>query len=208
MSEEPHRPPFPPPGAPTLRGARLLLRPLRDEDLEAVFGALSNPRVIAHYGVHYDSLEATRAQMDWFARIEQEGSGRWWALCRPQAPQILLGACGFNDRDALHQRMELGYWLLPQHWGQGLMSEALALALDHGFGAMGAHRIEAVVEPENRASGRLLERLGFRMEGLRRECERRQRGSGPDWISLCGYGLLAHEWPTTAPKDGPAPTVD
>jgi ribosomal-protein-alanine N-acetyltransferase len=59
-----------------------------------------------------------------------------------------------------------GYWVDSMAAGQGVMPTALALAVDHCFGSVGLHRIEANVRPENAASRRVVEKLGFRQEGL------------------------------------------
>jgi ribosomal-protein-alanine N-acetyltransferase len=90
-----------------LQGARFALRSMRKDDIHAVYQGLSNPQVIAHYGVSYDSLEATQVQMDWFASIKRDGSGQWWALCDRAAPTQLLGACGFNHKYTDHTTIEL-----------------------------------------------------------------------------------------------------
>jgi ribosomal-protein-alanine N-acetyltransferase len=60
----------------------------------------------------------------------------------------------------------VGYWVDQNVAGQGVMPTALALAIDHCFGAVGLHRVEANVRPENTASRRVVEKLGFREEGL------------------------------------------
>ena len=79
---------------------------------------------------------------------------------------------------------------LLQAWGQGLMHEALTALLDHGFGTWNLNRVEADIDPRNRASARTLERLGFCREGLLRE----------RWIvggEVCDsalYGLLQRDW--------------
>jgi ribosomal-protein-alanine N-acetyltransferase len=61
-----------------------------------------------------------------------------------------------------------GYWIDGALAGRGIMPAALALAVDHCFTAAGLHRIEANIRPENVASRRVVEKLGFRAEGLRR----------------------------------------
>jgi ribosomal-protein-alanine N-acetyltransferase len=61
-----------------------------------------------------------------------------------------------------------GYWIDERVAGRGLMPTALALAVDHCFVVVGLHRVEANVRPENVASRRVVEKLGFRDEGLRR----------------------------------------
>jgi [ribosomal protein S5]-alanine N-acetyltransferase len=63
---------------------------------------------------------------------------------------------------------QVGYWIDEAYAGRGVIPTALALALDHCFFVIGLHRIEATIRPENHASRRVVEKLGFREEGLRR----------------------------------------
>jgi ribosomal-protein-alanine N-acetyltransferase len=63
---------------------------------------------------------------------------------------------------------QVGYWLDQRHAGRGITPTALALVADHCFGPVGLHRLEANVRPENMASRRVLEKLGFREEGMHR----------------------------------------
>ncbi len=60
----------------------------------------------------------------------------------------------------------VGYWVEAQAAGGGVATGAVALAVDHAFGPVGLHRVEATVRPENAASLRVLAKLGFRDEGL------------------------------------------
>ncbi|MCE5289448.1 MAG: GNAT family N-acetyltransferase [Nocardiaceae bacterium] len=60
----------------------------------------------------------------------------------------------------------IGYWVTKGRVGQGVATAALALGLDHCFGAVGLHRVEATVRPENHASQAVLRHVGFREEGL------------------------------------------
>ena len=62
----------------------------------------------------------------------------------------------------------IGYWVSAEVAGGGVATGALALALDHCFGPVGLHRVEATVRPENVASRRVLAKVGFREEGLLR----------------------------------------
>jgi len=64
----------------------------------------------------------------------------------------------------------VGYWIDRDYAGLGVIPTALAMALDHCFGVVGLHRVEATIRPENRASRRVVEKLGFRDEGIRRRC--------------------------------------
>jgi [ribosomal protein S5]-alanine N-acetyltransferase len=62
----------------------------------------------------------------------------------------------------------IGYWVASERTGGGVATAALALGMDHGFGAVMLHRIEATVRPENAPSRRVLAKAGFREEGLLR----------------------------------------
>lgn len=62
----------------------------------------------------------------------------------------------------------IGYWVTREVGGQGVATAALALGLDHAFGPVGLHRVEATVRPENHASQAVLRNVGFREEGLLR----------------------------------------
>jgi [ribosomal protein S5]-alanine N-acetyltransferase len=63
---------------------------------------------------------------------------------------------------------QVGYWVDEAYAGHGVTPTALAMAIDHCFFGVGLHRIEATIRPENRASRRVVEKLGFREEGIRR----------------------------------------
>lgn len=175
---------------PKIQTERLLLRQFRPDDIRNVFRGLSHPEVIRHYGVSYDSLAATRAQMDWFAALEAEETGIWWAICN-QETRAFYGALGLNNLAQEHRKAELGFWLLPEHWGKGLIQEALPLVLDYAFTTRNLHRIEAFVERGNGNSQRVLEKQAFRHEGTMEDCEIKN-GS---FISLDVYALLQSNQP-------------
>ena len=63
---------------------------------------------------------------------------------------------------------QVGYWIDEAYAGRGVTPTALAMAMDHCFFVIGLHRVEATIRPENHASRRVVEKLGFREEGLRR----------------------------------------
>jgi [ribosomal protein S5]-alanine N-acetyltransferase len=85
----------------------------------------------------------------------------------------------------------LGYWIDRAVAGRGMASLAVALVCDHAFGAVGLHRVQADIRPENGPSQRLVERLGFQREGLLR----RYLDIDGDWRDHIAYGLLAEDVP-------------
>lgn len=83
----------------------------------------------------------------------------------------------------------VGYWLDARATGGGVTTAAVALVVDHCFGPVGLHRLEATVRPENAASMRVLEKLGFRQEGL----FRRYLDVDGAWRDHLCYALTADE---------------
>jgi [ribosomal protein S5]-alanine N-acetyltransferase len=85
----------------------------------------------------------------------------------------------------------LGYWVDQAVSGRGLATLAVALVCDHAFGPAGLHRLQADIRPENLRSQRLVERLGFRQEGVLR----RYLDIDGDWRDHLSYALLAEDVP-------------
>ena len=85
----------------------------------------------------------------------------------------------------------VGYWVDERVAGRGVLPTALALVADHCFGPVGLHRLEANVRPENTASRRVVEKLGFREEGL----HRRYLFIDEDWRDHVAYALLREDLP-------------
>ncbi len=155
---------------PVLTTQRLLLREILQTDINEVFRGLSHPEVIKHYGVSFRTLEATQEQMDWYANMITEDSGRCWAICSPDNT-IFYGVLTLVFWNKEHRKAETGYWIFPEHWGKGIVSEALGRALEYGFAEMNLHRVSAESDDDNAGSIAVLKKLGFIQEGTRRECE-------------------------------------
>jgi [ribosomal protein S5]-alanine N-acetyltransferase len=85
----------------------------------------------------------------------------------------------------------LGYWIDQTAAGRGHASLAVALTCDHAFRSVGLHRLQADIRPENVRSQRLVERLGFRQEGVLR----RYLDIDGDWRDHLSYALLAEDVP-------------
>ncbi len=155
---------------PIIKTERLLLRQFADNDLENVFKGLSHPDIIKYYGVSYQTLEAAKEQMKFFADLETNGTGIWWAVCSPDN-KIFYGAGGLNSVSKDHNKAEIGFWLLPEFWGKGIMTEAMPLICKFGFDKLGLHRIEGIVETENKNCKNAMAKLDFQHEGTMKEAE-------------------------------------
>lgn len=155
---------------PILKTQRILLRQFIESDLSIVFEGLSHPDVIRYYGVSYKTIDDTKAQMKFFADLEKEGTGIWWAICSLDN-KMFYGAGGLNSLSKKHRKAEIGFWLLKNFWGQGIITEAMPLICQYGFDKLKLHRIEGFVETENVNSKKVMNRLGFTHEGTMRDCE-------------------------------------
>lgn len=172
-----------------MKQARIVLSPIESTDLPQVFLGFSSPLVTRYYGLSYDTLDDCRAQMVWYEQIICDGTGRWLAI-RSVPDGRFMGAIGYYDYNPTHRTAELGYWLLPEFWGKGLMQEALQSFLVQTYRNTDIHRLHADVEEPNLASQRLLQRCGFVLEGLSRECEFKDGG----FISLYQYAQLRSDF--------------
>ena len=98
--------------------------------------------------------------------------GARWAVTLKQDPETVIGSCGFYYPKFDFHAFETGYDLHPDHWRQGIMTEALIAIFHYGFNrgfSFPLNRITAITHPENIASQSLLKKLGFLQEGILRE---------------------------------------
>lgn len=146
------------------------MRQITEADLENIFRGLSHPEVIKHYGVSYKTLEETWEQLEWYAELERTHTGIWWAIISKYT-QEFCGAIGYNNLSREHKKAELGFWLLPEFWRQGIIQEALDPVLEYAFQDLQLHRIEAFVETENISSQKTLQKCHFQQEGILRDSE-------------------------------------
>jgi ribosomal-protein-alanine N-acetyltransferase len=91
-----------------------------------------------------------------------------WAVADAETDGC-LGLINYHDRQIRSRSVTIGYMIDPAHQRRGIATEAVSALLDHCFGTLGLHRIQAFIHPENTGSRRLVETLGFRCEGLLRD---------------------------------------
>ena len=154
---------------PELSTSRLRLRQLRDEDAAAIFSMRSDPEVMRHIG--RPRASTLQDATDLIARMAKDTEANdciTWAITLHDS-DTLIGTIGYYRLKKEHHRGEVGYMLAPAHWRQGIMGEALDAVVRCGFERIGFHSIEAITDPRNAASNRLLETHGFTREGLFKE---------------------------------------
>jgi len=175
---------------PVLETPRLVLRQLFPEDVDAIFRNGSDPLVNRYLGRDPDvSIEVSRYRLQLVFDALKDHTGIRWGITRRDDP-TLMGTVGFWKWNKASFYAEIGYEIGPAYWNKGYMTEAIRAALAFGFEHMDLHRVEANIDPENRASRRTVEKLGFVHEATLRQNWFYQ-GQFTDSVI---YGLLKHEF--------------
>jgi ribosomal-protein-alanine N-acetyltransferase len=171
---------------PELITKRFLLQQILAEDQQFIFKGLSHPGIIPFYGVRYDSFQDTKKQMDWYEKSYHEGTGGPWKIVDKTTGEK-IGVVAYYYHKPEHKKAEVGFWLFPQYWNQGVTTEVLKTVIEYCQEKKDIHRLEAFVEEGNIASSKVLEKLGFVYEGTMKECEIKNG----KYISLLIYALLS-----------------
>ncbi len=150
---------------PELQTTRFLFRKLALEDQEAIFEIRSNPEVMKYIPrpVAQTIAEAVEHIEVVLKRCE-ENEGITWAIEEKERKQ-LIGTIGLWRVEKENFRAEIGYILNSKWHNKGVMHEALSVVIPYGFQQMKIHSIEAIIDPENIASAKLLDKNNFRREG-------------------------------------------
>ena len=174
----------------TLSTERLTLRWLTPDDAPEQFALFSDPAVTRYWSTPaWTDIAQARAFIEQALADCASGIGVRFAITL-RATGDNIGSIKLYDFFDQNRRCDIGYALLPAHWGKGYLGEAMAATLAYAFGELNMNRIEADIDPRNDASAKTLERMGFQKEGYMRE----------RWIvngEVCDtafYGLLKRDW--------------
>jgi len=165
----------------TLRTERLVLRHARPEDLHDIHSILSDEGTMRWWStVPHQTLAETEAWLDGMIAGNHAGAPDFIIEWQGRA----IGKAGF------WKLPDVGYILHPRAWGQGLAREAVGAAVDHVFREGLTDLSTADVDPENLASIRLLERLGFERTGS----AERTWNIGGAWKDSLYFALTRDRW--------------
>jgi RimJ/RimL family protein N-acetyltransferase len=151
--------------SPLIETERLVLRELTESDAEFYFAILTDPdfkRFIADRGIRdaNDALVNLRDRV--LASYDAHGFGMWLVSRRVDGRPV--GMAGLVKREFLND-VDLGYAFLPEGRGSGFATESAAAVMGYALERFGLQRLAAIVAPDNLASIRVLDRLGFRHTG-------------------------------------------
>jgi ribosomal-protein-alanine N-acetyltransferase len=148
-----------------LETERLILRPWKLEDADAMFEICRDSEVMLHIGNRkpYESVEDAVKFLDWAISYQKKNGFCRWAVVEKSSGKI-VGSCGFfrlkNDDK------ELGYLFAREVWGKGLATEAAGACLRYGYEKLNFTKIIALTDVAHFASQKVLEKIGFTPRGI------------------------------------------
>jgi [ribosomal protein S5]-alanine N-acetyltransferase len=177
-----------PPRNPTIASSRLVLRIPRKRDAADLESMFHDPRVY-RYLPYARRVESGREIVSRAHQGTRSGTA-YRFIIRTKEEGAFVGSALLFGVDTRNRSAELGYALAKDQWGHGYATEAGVALLRWGFKHLRLRRISAYVAAENGPSERVLLKMGFKLEGRRREAGRRGKGWGDD----LEFGLLRPEF--------------
>jgi ribosomal-protein-alanine N-acetyltransferase len=149
----------------------LILRRVVKEDVPEIFALRSDQEVMKY--IPRPLLKTEEEAIAHITAIDEKidsNEGINWAITQKGSPK-LIGIIGHYRLKPEHFRSEIGYMLLPEYQGKGIISEAIKEVINYGFDVMKLHSIEAIIDPENISSEKVLKKNGFVKEAHFKENE-------------------------------------
>ena len=181
---------------PTLATRRLKLRAFAARDLAGLHACFGDEQAMRYWNAPASKSEAqTERWLKYLAKTTSPFDHLAWAVAEKRSDRC-IGMVNYHHREARNQKLEIGYIVMPAQQGRGFGTEAVAALVEYCLGSLAVHRIEALIHPDNAASLRLVERLGFRCEGgpLR---DYWRKGDG--YMSVMMYARIAGERAAPSP---------
>lgn len=176
---------------PELTTERLELCEITREHAEWYLRHFSIPEVVIGQGFPPPKdLAAAKEELElYIVGMFEKGQGYRWGV-RLKGERDIIGSIGFHNWDKGHDKAKMGYDLRPEHWGKGIMREALERTVRFGFEEMGLNRIEVSVLATNPRSMALVSRLGFVREGVLRDFSKIDGVYTDEHV----FSLLGEDW--------------
>ena len=149
-----------------LETERLILREIVESDDEFMLDLLNQPSFIKYIGDrNVRNLEQSREFIENRYRASYLDNGYGLYAVELKEDQTAIGICGFVKRNTLPDA-DIGFAFLPQFEKKGYAFESASAVMEYGRETLGLNRILAITSVDNESSGRLLEKLGFKLDGL------------------------------------------
>jgi [ribosomal protein S5]-alanine N-acetyltransferase len=170
---------------------RLVLRELRADDENAIHEYASDPEAVRLMIWGPNSREDTQEFLARVLRAQTEWPRGDVGLAIELKSELrMIGSIGLRIKDEAQRTADMGYVLNRKYWGHGYMTESARAILNVAFNRLKLHRVWATCHAQNRASYRVMEKLGMRREALFRKSAF-EKGA---WRDTYLYAILAEEW--------------
>ena len=177
-----------------LETPRLILRDFTEDDLDFSFRLKSDRQTMFYLeDIALASREEARRDLEGILADRDRGEGRTMVFLLIQGKDgQAIGSVGYTVTAFTPggKLASAGYFMLPQFWGRGVMTEAFARTVDFAFGEHGVHRMECGCLKENAASERVMRKCGFVKEADRPQSQ----WHAGQWKDRVDYRLLRAEW--------------
>ncbi len=163
---------------------------MRKDDAPGVFKMRSDPEMMKFVPRPIlKELSEAESHVKMILEKIENGTGINWAIADNDS-DVLMGIIGLYVIKEQDFRAEIGYMLLPEFWGKGIVSKAITVVNKYGFDELELHSIEAIIDPGNFASEKVLQKNGFVKEAHLIENE---FYDGKFWDTVI-YSLLKRNW--------------
>ena len=179
-------------GTKTIETDRLILRPFAMDDAPAMYRNWASDDAVTKHMTWptHASVEVSKMVLsDWTASYAKDDYYQWAIVLKENGPEPI----GSISAVHIHEEIDgavMGYCMGRTHWGKGIMTEALTALIDFFFTEVGVNRIEADHDPNNPASGRVMEKSGMIYEGTLRQAGRSNQGI----IDVSRWAILRQDW--------------
>ena len=145
-----------------------LIRKLKKSDASSLYKNVKDKEIV-RYTLNIPHPYQKKDAAEFIGRsIKEWNEGKSYVF-GIEIDKEIVGICSINNIDKESRHGTLGYWLGKKYWGQKFMSKAAKAVVDFGFKELKLHRIEVTHFAENIASQKIIQKLGFKLEGKERE---------------------------------------
>lgn len=175
-----------------IKGESITLRKLRMSDAENIYKKFHRPEILKWILFQPHKNFNVKDQKQWIKKTQfkiRAHKAYVFGITLPHSTEI-IGIISLEEFNWKNKNTQIGYWLTKEHWGKGLMSQAVKIMLNFAFKKLKLHRVYGAVFADNIPSQKVLEKCGFIKEGITRHATYRFNR----WHDKIRYGILSHEF--------------
>lgn len=177
-------------GTQTLKTERLILRRFYVSDAQAMFENWANDERVTRFMSwfpHTSPKETKKLLRKWCMGYRKANMYNW-AIEYEGKPIGSIGVVNINERSEV---AEIGYCIGFDYWNKGIMTEAAKAIIDYLFTEVGVNRVEIRHAVKNPGSGKVAQKCGLTLEGIKKE---KFKSTGGEFLDIAEYGIIRKEW--------------